>query len=231
MTKVASLVRWVLYWLVIWPVTVLVLGISVRVDASVVDGLEEKKSWRSMISPNGPGIVVANHNSHLDTLVIMVLLGAARWRLRPVAAADYFLRNGFTRWLFCNVFRIIPIARTEVKKSTLREFMAPVSEALSNNEVVLLFPEGTRGEPEKMQSFKSGIAFIAKEHPEVPIIPIFLYGLGRAMPRGDGLLVPVCCTVFIGSPISWDGSRRTYMESLSGWFAEKREACHADDDW
>lgn len=183
------------------------------------------------VPTNGPAIVVANHNSHLDTLVIMVLLGTARWRLRPVAAADYFLRNRMIRWLSCEVFRIIPIARHEIKKSKLSDVFNPITEALRNNEVVLLYPEGTRGEPEKMQSFKSGIAYIASEHADVPIIPIFLYGLGRAMPRGDGLLVPVCCTAFIGSPIVWNGSRRSFMESLTAWFTEKREAFDSDDDW
>ena len=64
-------------------------------------------------------------------------------------------------------------AAAEVRDgSGQRDPLAPVGQALAVNAIVIFYPEGTRGEPERMGKFKSGIARLAERNPEVPVIPV-----------------------------------------------------------
>lgn len=187
------------FLVIVRPLVLIVIGLNVR--------------HRERIPLKGPAIVVSNHNSHLDTLVLMTLLPWPLLRhLRPVAAKDYFLRNRLLAWFALNIMHIIPLEREIIDRH--RDPLAACSEALQNGEILILFPEGSRGDPEQMGTFKSGIAHLAKRNPEVPITPIFLHGLGKALPKGEAILVPFFCDVFIGEPIRWSGDRTSFMITL-----------------
>lgn len=86
--------------------------------------------------------------------------------------------------------------------------------ALERGEILLIFPEGSRGEPERMTQLKSGIAHLAARYPRVPVIPVFMHGLGKSMPRGEWLPVPFFCDVFVGLPLTWQGDRKVFMGEL-----------------
>ena len=74
----------------------------------------------------GPAIVVANHNSHLDALALMTLFGMRRLSLvRPVAAADYFLKNRLLAWFAIRIIGIIPLQRR--MESVRRDPLADIS--------------------------------------------------------------------------------------------------------
>ncbi|MDH5641034.1 MAG: 1-acyl-sn-glycerol-3-phosphate acyltransferase [Nitrospira sp.] len=184
---------------VVRPLVLVVLGLNIR--------------HRERIPTKGPAIVVSNHNSHLDTLVLMTLLPWSLLKLtRPVAAQDYFFRNNLLKWFALTIMRIVPLERHIADRS--QDPLAGCSEALKHEEILILFPEGSRGDPEQLGTFKTGIAHLVKRHPDVPITPIYLHGLGKALPRGEGLLVPFFCDVFVGEPLLWTGDKAGFMTVL-----------------
>lgn len=171
------------------PVVLLALGLAVR--------------HRQRLPVSGPMVVVANHNSHLDTMVLMSLFPLRVLpQLRPVAAADYFLRNRFLAWFSYHIIGIIPLTRGRSAKG--EDPLAACHQALNQGAILILFPEGSRGEPEKMVEFKNGVAHLVRQHPAVPVLPIFMRGLGRVLPKGEWLLVPHFIDVVVGSGRSWN---------------------------
>ncbi len=195
----APLLRFLFYGVFIRLLVLIVLGLNVRHRERLPDG--------------GPAIIVANHNSHLDTMVLMSLFPLRLLpKLRPVAAVDYFLGSRLFSWFTLKVIGILPIKRTVSRGDD--NPLGPCNEALSKGAVLIIFPEGSRGEPERLQSFKGGIARLAASNPTVPVIPVFLHGLGKALPKGEALLVPFFCDIFVGERLVWAGDRRSYLRAL-----------------
>ena len=195
------LLQLLFFLLLVRPLLLLLIGLNVR--------------HRERLPQSGPAILIANHNSHLDTLALMSLYPLRQLhRLRPVAAMDYFLRNPLLAWFATRIIRIIPLRRRV--KAGQGDPLAEGVEALQRGEILILFPEGTRGEPEQMGELKTGIAHLARRVPEVPVVPIYLHGLGMALPKGEALLVPFFCDVFIGQSIFWTGDRESFMRQTSG---------------
>lgn len=197
--------KYLWFMLIVRPVVTLVLGLNVRRP--------------TLLPKKGPAIVVANHNSHLDTIVLMTLFPIRLLpKLRPVAAADYFLRNRLLAWFALQIMGIIPLRRE--RRSAHDHLLDPCLEALDRDEILILFPEGTRGEPERLSTFKSGVAHLAKCRPEIPVIPVLLHGLGKALPKGEGLLVPCFCDVVVGEELRWTGSKASFMAAIETHFEE-----------
>jgi len=171
----------------------------------------------------GPCIIISNHNSHLDTIVLMSLFsGQTMLKISPVAAADYFLRNKVLAWISLNFFNIIPINR-KVSKSEQEKFYENLGQRLQDNSIIILYPEGSRGEPEQLANFKTGIAHIAKLYPDTPIIPIYMDGLGMALPRGEAIFVPTLCKVNVSMPIFWNNDKDLFMEDLKNIYQQMKD--------
>ena len=168
---------------------------------------------RERLPLKGPAILAANHASHVDTVLMLTLYPSqALDRVRPAAAADYFLKGGLMSWFSKTIIGIVPVARD--KAGTGVDVLAPVRESLMGGDIVLIFPEGTRGDGEEMSSLKSGVARLAAAVPEAPVYPIWLQGAGRVLPKGGFMPVPMNCTVLVGEPITWKGDRAAFMEEL-----------------
>lgn len=184
---------------------------------------------RARLPREGPALIVANHNSHLDVLVLTTLfpLRLLRW-LRPVAAADFFGRTRLLAWFTRRVIGAILIDRSGAKRAADGSYdpLAAVAAALEAGDIVILFPEGTRGEPEQLGSFKRGVAHLAGRLPDVPVTPIFLHGLGKALPKNDWLPVPFVLDVLVGEPLRWNGDRDAFMAKLERAMNDLAEAGH-----
>lgn len=202
--------RYLFYLLIIKPLIFFLLGLNIR--------------HRERLPLKGPAILVANHNSHIDTFVLMSLFPLAQQQfVRPVAAADYFLGWKPMAWFSKKVLGIIPIQRARPSPGV--NPFAPISEALNNNGIIIFYPEGTRGEPETPSKLKSGIAYLAKDHPNVNVYPLFMYGAGKALPKGEALLVPFSIDLYVGLPLQWNGDKERFMQKLENTFNElKTEA-------
>lgn len=97
--------------------------------------------------------------------------------------------------------------------------LAHIEAALAAGEILILFPEGSRGEPERRGELKSGIAHLMEHAPQVPVVPLFLRGLGKALPKGEWLPVPFFADGYVGEPLVWQGSRAATMAALGERFA------------
>ncbi len=179
---------------------------------------------REHLPEEDPFILVANHSSHLDTAALLSLFPVARLkRIRPCAAADYFERTRTISWLSRWLFNVLPIRRTGVPAHAEDHPIRLMREALERGESLLLFPEGTRGRGTEMAPFKPGVAYLAEQRPDVPIVPAYLTNMGRALPKGEFLPVPFFCEVRIGAPFHPRGTReemlgtvRAAVEALRG---------------
>lgn len=146
-------------------------------------------------------IIVANHNSHLDTLTLLASVPARIiHKIRPVAAADHFGKNKLQE-TFSNFFvNTLLISRKRDKENPENDPINKMIKALDNNFSLILFPEGTRGKPEKEQPLKPGVALVLLQRPDVKYVPAYMKGLGKAMPKGDNLIVPFNSTLIYGRP-------------------------------
>jgi 1-acyl-sn-glycerol-3-phosphate acyltransferase len=162
---------------------------------------------------SGPAIIVGLHNSHLDTFALKSLLPfwLAR-KVRPVAAEDYFLSTRAMAWFSTNIMRIIPVKRGGTTEG--EDPLSDCHQALERGEVLAIFPEGTRGQPEKIQPFKKGIGWLATAHPKVPVYVICIAGLGKVLGKGDRVPVPFFCDVIVNEPIYGSMPREEFLRNL-----------------
>ncbi|HZZ34685.1 MAG TPA: lysophospholipid acyltransferase family protein [Caulobacteraceae bacterium] len=169
---------------------------------------------RERLPTKGPAIIAANHNSHIDTLLLLTIFPAKTMsRLRPAAAADYFLKGPMIGWFSRKLVGIVPIARDRAMSG--EDVLRPAREALEHDDIIIIFPEGTRGDAsDEMGRLRHGVARLAEAFPDAPVTPVWLEGAGRVLPKGAHVPVPMNCTVLVGEPIRWGGERTEFMDAL-----------------
>lgn len=167
-----------------------------------------RSRWQSEPRPDTARIYYANHSSHLDGLVIWASLPTPmRAQVHPVAAADYWLASRLRRYLALRIFRAVLVERRPAADRSeqgenvpRKDVLQPLKEALDNQHSLILFPEGTRGTGEDLNSFKSGLYHLSRDYPEVELVPVWLDNLNRVLPKGSRLVVPIICSATFGIP-------------------------------
>lgn len=151
-------------------------------------------------------VLVSNHSSHLDTVVLQTALPMAKLhRAFSAAACDYFFERLPLIWVAAVVANALPFSR-EVR---VRQSLGLCSALLQNpGNVLIFFPEGTRTATGALGRFKPGIGLLLAGT-SIPVVPCFLNGAYAAWPKGRTIPRPSKLTLRIGVP-------RTYSAVASG---------------
>ncbi len=120
------------------------------------------------VPTSGPLIIVANHQSNIDPPLIGAIFPRRVWFL----AKEGIFRNPVANW-FLRSWGAFPLRRGETDVRAIRWVM----DKLSQGEVVMLFPEGTRN-PGAMRGAHPGISQLGLKM-NVPLVPIGITGTER----------------------------------------------------
>lgn len=153
-------------------------------------------------------VFYANHSSHLDFLTLWATLPPRlRDRVRPVAAADYW-STGLRRAVAVGFFNAYLVDRKGSGDSNAGPAPRPagsqidgMKQVLAAGDSLIIFPEGTRGTGEQLARFQAGLYLLARDNPQVAVIPVGLENLGRILPKGEILPVPHLATITFHPPI------------------------------
>lgn len=162
-------------------------------------GMKVNVEGESHIPYNRQTIVVANHASHLDMGLVKYALGSYGSDLVTLAAKDYFFEGKWRRAYFENFTNLRPLDRSDNPREAMREADA----LLNEGKTVLVFPEGTRTTSGELGQFRAAVTYLAMRH-DVDILPLYLDGTYRSMPRGGVVPRNRHLTVKIGAPLAID---------------------------
>ena len=92
--------------------------------------------------------------------------------------------------------------------------LQPLADALTSGDSIIIFPEGTRGNAEEPQPFKSGLYSLTQRFPDVVLVPAWINNVQRVMPKGEVVPVPILCSVTFGAPIRLEPGeeRRAFLD-------------------
>jgi 1-acyl-sn-glycerol-3-phosphate acyltransferase len=141
-----------------------------------------------------PLLIVANHSSVLDPPIVAA---AAPRPLHFMAKAELFGVPLLGRLI--RAVNALPVRREGSDPRALREAL----KILRGGQALLVFPEGTRGAEGVLREGKPGAGMLALLG-GVPVIPAYIEGTGRALPRGRSLPRPVKVRVTFGPPLRFD---------------------------
>ncbi len=181
-----------------------------------------------------PVIFAANHSSHLDAPLLMAVI-PQRWRdeLFVAGAADYFFDTKLKAVMSALTLNAVPMERQRVSRTSARR----ATELLDDGWSMLIFPEGGRSPDGWGQAHRAGAAWLAIRS-EKPVIPLYVEGTGRILPKGARRVKTGKVTVNFGAPMfpPADGDARAFAtaiedsiaaladELVSDWYASRLRA-------
>jgi len=159
-----------------------------------------RADWQGIEPIPKQRVYFANHTSNGDMPMIWsVLPTAVRRQTRPVAAADYWLKNKLRAFAGGEVFRAVLIDR---RREVNDDPMAKIVEAMDAGDSLIIFPEGNRNmTDDPLLPFKAGLYNMGVARPEVDLVPTWVANLTEIMPKGEVIPLPLICTVTFGAPL------------------------------
>lgn len=159
-----------------------------------------RAEWKGIEPVPKQRVYFSNHTSNGDMPMIWASLPPAlRREVRPVAAADYWLKNKLRAFVGPEVFNCVLVdRRPEVKDKPMDKINAALAEGSS----LIIFPEGNRNMgDDPLLPFKAGLYNMGLAHPDVDLVPTWVANLNEIMPKGEIIPLPLICTVTFGEPI------------------------------
>ncbi len=154
--------------------------------------------------PDSSFIFCSNHNSHMDVAVLAVSTNKDFNHFGMLAARDYWFENWIKKTAINTVMNLIPVDRGSGnnKKLSFKDSQDLCGAFMGfGNRNLILFPEGTRGKPGKIQPFKSGAARFSIGL-NTPILPAVIHGSHKIWPRGKMFFgLPTKINAYILEPI------------------------------
>lgn len=158
-----------------------------------VTGLEHLDRLR------GPTLVIANHISHFDTLIVLSILPNRLYgRIAVMAAADRFYTRRLKGAWYSLRYNAFPIARGGGRAAL--EYSASL---LQNDWSLLVFPEGSRSRTGELLPFHPGPAILALRQ-GVPVLPIRIDGASNILTPGTRQARPAPVRVQVGPLLTFD---------------------------
>ena len=186
----------------------------------------------------GPVVFAANHHSHADTTLLLATIPAhLRRDLAIAAGADYFFPNRAVAAASALFIGAIPIERQRLSKLSIENSVSTISKGRN----LLIFPEGGRSPDGWGRPHRPGAAYVSQRS-GAPVVPVYIDGTGRVLPKGRNWPNRSACAVVFGAPLRIaDGEdvrdfaariqRRVneLAEELArGWW-EARKVAHRDE--
>jgi len=126
------------------------------------------------IRPDRTYVMVANHQSFLDILILFRLFRHFKW----VSKAEMF-RIPCIGWNM-TLNRYVKLRRGSPE--SIAQMMATCEKHLAEGSSLMICPEGTRSEDGRLKPFKHG-AFTLAQRAKVPLLPIVIEGTAHALPK------------------------------------------------
>jgi 1-acyl-sn-glycerol-3-phosphate acyltransferase len=156
--------------------------------------------WRLRVEGRWPGkgpfVVVANHQSMLDILLLSRLPREMKW-----IAKESLFTIPWVGWML-RMSGDIPIRRGDAESGG--EALARAKRYLARGMNVMMFPEGTRSAKGTLLPFKSGAFRLALEA-GVPVLPVAVHGTAEGMPKGGPWVRPCRAFARILEPVETAG--------------------------
>lgn len=155
--------------------------------------------------PRRPYVVVANHESFVDILLIAHLPWEMKWLSKSA-----FFRIPAVGWLM-RLAGDIPLVRGD--RDSVAEAMAQCRQRLDDRVSVMVFPEGTRSASGELATFKDG-AFLLAIDAQVPILPLAVHGTRSALRKHDWRLGVADAEVHVLEAVSTTGLTRADVATV-----------------
>ena len=172
----------------------------------------------------GAAILAPNHVSFIDPIIVGV---AVRRPIHFMAKEELFRFRPFG-WLL-RQYQVFPVSR---RRTDLHSMKRAIS-LLQQGEVVVIFPEGTRGNGHRLRPAKPGIGLIAARS-KAPVIPMLHRGTEKVLPRGAWFPRPFPISVEFGEPVSFAaggaGERQEQIVIFSETIMERIVALQAGSE-